>query len=312
MRISVVIPALNEASALPGLLEALLGQTSQPDEIIVVDAESTDRTSEVVTQCAQDGVLVRCIKGHRGGCGIGRNIGIKAARNDWIVLLDCGMLPPSSWLASLEAMHRQTGAPAVFGTCQYIPETVFQQALCAVAWGRRPVPVVPCSLINRSVFEAIGYFREDLEAVEDQEWTQRFMEHFRNRRVMLEPVTPHYDVPTQVSVVRRKWLLYHQCAVRAGALRRDQVLYLGGAAFVVVLATTFWQALIPLACLYGGLRGVYLPVARGTALSWLVRPSHFLCVMGLVSLMDTMKVLGFVMGRCQLACGYVCKRTDNR
>lgn len=300
MHVSVVIPALNEEKALPGLLEALLAQTCRPDEIIVVDAESTDRTSDIVTQWAQSGSSVRCIKGRRGGCGIGRNIGIKAARNDWIVLLDCGMLPPSSWLASLEAMHHQAGAPAVFGTCQYIPETVFQQALCAVAWGRRPVPVVPCSLINRSVFESIGYFREDLEAVEDQEWTQRFLEYFGNRCVMLEPVTPHYDVPTQVSVVSRKWLLYHQCAVRAGVLRRDQILYLGGTAFVAVLAATFWQAVVPLACMYGAVRGVYLPVVRGTALSWLIRPSHFLRVIGLASLMDMMKVLGFLLGRYRL------------
>ena len=118
--------------------------------------------------------------------------------------------------------------------------------------------------------------------------------------MMLEPVTPHYDVPSQLSVVRRKWLLYYQCAVRAGALKRDQLLYLGGAAFVVVLAATFWQVLIPLVFIYGVFRGVYLPVARGTALNWLIRPSHFLCVMGLASLMDTMKVLGFLMGRFQL------------
>jgi glycosyltransferase involved in cell wall biosynthesis len=308
MRISVVIPALNEEAALPGLLEALLGQTRCPDEIIVVDAESTDRTSAILARWAQSGSPVRYITGRRGGCGIGRNIGIKAARNSWIVLLDCGMLPPLSWLASLEAMHYQTGAPAIFGTCQYIPRTVFQRALCAVAWGSRPVPVVPCSLIDRSVFEAIGYFREDLEAVEDQEWTQRFLGHFGSRCVMLEPVTPHYDVPSQVSVVRRKWLLYYQCAVRAGALRRDQVLYLGGAAFVIVLAATFWQVVIPLIFTYGALRGVYLPVARGTTFNWLIRPSHFLRVIGLASLMDAMKVLGFLMGRYQLVCGYVSQK----
>lgn len=308
MRISVVIPALNEEEALPGMLEALLAQTCRPDEIIVVDAESTDRTPDILAQWAQNGAPVRCIMGRRGGCGIGRNIGIKAARNSWIVLLDCGMLPPPSWLASLEAMHRQTGAPAVFGTCQYIPKTVFQRALCAVAWGNRPVPVVPCSLIDRSVFEAIGYFREDLEAVEDQEWTQRFLGHFGSRCVMVEPVTPHYDVPSQVSVVRRKWLLYHQCAVRAGALKRDQVLYLGGTACVVVLASMFWQVIVPMVFMYGALRWVYLPVVRGATFNWLIRPSHFLRVIGLASLMDTMKVLGFLVGRYQLVCGYVSQK----
>lgn len=303
-----MIPALNEEAALPALLQALLGQTLQPDEIIVVDAASTDRTSDIVTQWAQNGAPVRCIMGRRGGCGIGRNIGIKAARNSWIVLLDCGMLPPPSWLASLEAMHHRTGSLAVFGTCQYIPKTVFQRALCAVTWGSRPVPVVPCSLIDQSVFEAIGNFREDLEAVEDQEWMHRFLRRFGSRCVMVDPVTPHYDVPVQVSVVRRKWLLYYQCAVRAGALRRDQVLYLGGAAFVIVLAATFWQVVIPLILMYGALRGVYLPVARGTTLNWLIRPSHFLRVIGLASLMDMLKVLGFLMGRYQLVCGHVSQK----
>jgi hypothetical protein len=125
---------------------------------------------------------------------------------------------------------------------------------------------------------------------------------------MLEPVTPHYDVPTQVSVVRKKWLLYHQCAVRAGALKRDQVLYLGGAGVGVVLVATVWQALVPLLLMYGALRWVYLPVARGTNLNWLMRPSHFLRVIGLASLMDSMKVLGFLIGRYQLVCRYVSQK----
>src|SRR3989442_7278570 len=162
MQISVVIPALNEEKALPGLLEALLRQTRLPEEIIVVDADSTDRTAGIVEEWRRRGHPVRCLKGRRGGCGIGRNIGIQAAKSEWIVILDCGMVPIPSWLAALEETHKRTGAPAVFGTCLYKPASPFQKALCTVAWGGRPVPVVPCSLIHRSVFEAIGLFREDL------------------------------------------------------------------------------------------------------------------------------------------------------
>jgi glycosyltransferase involved in cell wall biosynthesis len=296
MRISVVIPALNEEAALPGLLEASLGQTRCPDEIIVVDAESTDRTSDIVAQWAQSGSPVRCIKGRRGGCGIGRNIGIKAARNSWIVLLDCGMLPPSSWLALLEAMHHQTGAPAVFGTCQYIPETVFQRSLCAVAWGSRPVPVVPCALFHRSVFEAIGLFREDLEAVEDREWINRFLRHYGSLCVMQEAVTPHLDIPDDIKSVYKKWFLYSHCAVRAGVLRGAQVLYLIGVPLSLFILAYSWQAALGLILLYGGIRGIWLPLANGTPLAWLIKPANLARVSTIASVIDIAKALGFAAG----------------
>ena len=90
MDIAVVIPALNEEAALPGLLEALLKQTLRPDEILVVDAGSADRTVEIVQEWGRKDRSIRCLKGRRGGCGIGRNIGIQAAKCEWVVILDCG------------------------------------------------------------------------------------------------------------------------------------------------------------------------------------------------------------------------------
>ncbi len=47
MKASVVIPALNEERYLGGLLSDLAAQTRPPDEVMVVDAGSTDRSAEV-------------------------------------------------------------------------------------------------------------------------------------------------------------------------------------------------------------------------------------------------------------------------
>lgn len=46
-KISVIIPARNEEKNLPALLESIRKQTLMPDEIIVVDDHSVDRTAEV-------------------------------------------------------------------------------------------------------------------------------------------------------------------------------------------------------------------------------------------------------------------------
>lgn len=45
--ISVIIPTMNAEQYMKPLLDALKGQTLQPDEIIVVDSESDDRTVEI-------------------------------------------------------------------------------------------------------------------------------------------------------------------------------------------------------------------------------------------------------------------------
>jgi len=300
MQISVVIPALNEEKALPGLLEALLRQTRLPGEIIVVDADSTDRTAGIVEEWGRRGHPVRCLKGRRGGCGIGRNIGIQAAKCEWIVILDCGMVPIPSWLAGLEETQKRTGAQAVFGTCAYKPVSSFQKALCAVAWGERPVPVVPCALFHGSVFETIGLFREDLEAVEDREWFKRFLRRYGCLCVMQEAITPHLDIPVDLRRVLRKWFLYSHCAVRAGVLRGAQILYLLGVPLSLFILAYSWPAALGLLLLYTGIRGIWLPLARGTALAWLMKPANFARVFMIACSIDIAKALGFAAGRYSL------------
>lgn len=49
-RISIVIPTLNEAAYLSTLLDSLKTQTFRGFEIIVADANSTDRTREIALE----------------------------------------------------------------------------------------------------------------------------------------------------------------------------------------------------------------------------------------------------------------------
>ena len=44
--ISLIIPTLNAAEYMPGLIDILGRQTRKPDEIIVIDSESEDATVE--------------------------------------------------------------------------------------------------------------------------------------------------------------------------------------------------------------------------------------------------------------------------
>lgn len=47
LTVSVIIPAFNESKNLPVIMKALSEQTVKPLQIIVIDNNSTDNTSEV-------------------------------------------------------------------------------------------------------------------------------------------------------------------------------------------------------------------------------------------------------------------------
>ena len=92
MRLSVVIPALNEERLLGQLLSDLQRQSRGPDEIIVVDAGSTDATVDIAGR--SQGVVV--LHGEPP-IARGRNLGGFSAKGDLIIFLDADIRLPETF-----------------------------------------------------------------------------------------------------------------------------------------------------------------------------------------------------------------------
>lgn len=80
---SVIIPAYNGERFIRAAIESVQAQTLPVSEIIVVDDGSTDRTAEIAESL---GAVV--IRQPNGGVSAARNVGIRAATQPWIALLD--------------------------------------------------------------------------------------------------------------------------------------------------------------------------------------------------------------------------------
>ncbi len=85
MDISVVIPTFNRAHLLSRAIESVLAQSRPATEIIIVDDGSTDDTRALIT-----GKFSGCryLYQENKGVSVARNLGIRAARSEWIALLD--------------------------------------------------------------------------------------------------------------------------------------------------------------------------------------------------------------------------------
>lgn len=98
--ISLVIPAYNRGSLIAQTLDSALRQTAPFFEIIVVDDGSSDNTEQVLAQYAD---RVRTIRVANGGVQRARNLGVDAARGEYVALCDSDDLLEQDYVAVLTA-----------------------------------------------------------------------------------------------------------------------------------------------------------------------------------------------------------------
>lgn len=101
VRFSVVMPLYNKAAHVRDAIDSVRAQSHPPDEIVVVDNRSTDGSRDIVA--AIDDPRIRLLDLSIPGPGgyAGRNMGVHAARGEWIAFLDADDLWADNHLALL-------------------------------------------------------------------------------------------------------------------------------------------------------------------------------------------------------------------
>ena len=100
MRVSVIVPVLNEREAVGPLVKALLAQTRPPDELVIADGGSDDGTREILEELAGSHPVLMVIDGP-GPIAANRNAAIRAATGAVIACTDAGCMPEPGWLEAL-------------------------------------------------------------------------------------------------------------------------------------------------------------------------------------------------------------------
>lgn len=98
MKVSVVIPVYNEEKYIASCLESLMQQTQKPDEIIVVDNNSTDKTVDI----AKTFPGVRIVKEKKQGMTPARNAGFNSAQYEIIARTDADTKVTKNWIERIQ------------------------------------------------------------------------------------------------------------------------------------------------------------------------------------------------------------------
>lgn len=98
MKISVIVPAYNEEKYIARTLESLSNQLEKPDEVIVVDNNSTDQTRQIVEKFP----FVKILSESKQGMIHARNAGCDAAQSEIIARCDADTILPENWIAHIK------------------------------------------------------------------------------------------------------------------------------------------------------------------------------------------------------------------
>lgn len=114
-KISVVIPAYNVQDYIEETLLTVFTQTVKPDEIVVVDDASKDRTNWIIEKVFEENrgtvpMLQLITQNENHGIGVSRQLGVNNASGDYIAFLSADDLYQPNFLeSSLPFLDGETG-----------------------------------------------------------------------------------------------------------------------------------------------------------------------------------------------------------
>src|SRR3990170_1428898 len=182
MKVSVCITVLNEEGSVGELLDSLLSQTKKPDEIIIVDGGSKDKTVELIRHYQKKDKRIRLLI-EKGSTAHGRNTAIKTAKFPVIASTDAGCVAKRNWLEKITEPFKYQNVGLVAGFYEMEAQNPMQEAM-NIFHGITPKMYDPIKFLpsarsvafKRSVWVDVGGYSEKFEkAGEDTEFFYRLV-----------------------------------------------------------------------------------------------------------------------------------------
>jgi glycosyltransferase involved in cell wall biosynthesis len=191
--VSVVIPTRNEIRFIDRCLRSIFSADPVPGtmEVIVVDGMSEDGTRAILAEWARRQPNLLILDNPQRIVPTAMNIGIRAARGQWIIRIDAHSEFPSDYLKRCLDLSKRTGMDNVGGSVVTLPGSESRaarliQALTTHSFGvgnsgfrigarAGRADTVPFGCYRRAIFRRIGFYDERLVRNQDYELNARLI-----------------------------------------------------------------------------------------------------------------------------------------
>ena len=175
IKVSLICTLKNEEASIKEFIDSLLSQSRPPDEIIIVDGGSTDKTAEVIQSYIENDAPIKLIIEDGANIAEGRNIAIKNAKYDIIASTDAGCRIDENWLQNLvRPFEKDLNVDVVSGVYESFGETTFERCVAELTGGNVDawtaenfLPSSRSIAFKKEAWKKVGGYPEFLYMAED-------------------------------------------------------------------------------------------------------------------------------------------------
>lgn len=221
MSVSLVLTVLNEGQHIRRLLDSILTQTRKPDQVVVCDGGSSDKTLQIVHEYTCN-LPMQIVQAPGTNISEGRNIAISTAKGDIIAVTDSGVRLDPSWLHHLMKQFEDENVVLAAGFYVADPETLFEIAMGATVLPsvedvdpKRFLPSSRSVAFRKNAWEAVGGYPEWLKYSEDVVFDLRVRDKFGPFAFTPDAIV-HFRPRTSLCAFARQYHNYAMGDGRAG------------------------------------------------------------------------------------------------
>jgi len=199
MKVNIIMAAFNQWDMSERSIKSILKNTNLDYRLIFINNGSTDNTHDMFMEKFSDNDNITYLRAEKnGGCGIGRNIGLRKLDDDceFVILVDNDIYAPDGWAEKMVAVmtaHPKLGiggaATNFAGTPQLIPnvppletDEEIEEYSRNHSFPKEFIIVPPrwtvigfCQIVRRELYDTVGLFDEEfkLYGCEDNDFCLR-------------------------------------------------------------------------------------------------------------------------------------------
>lgn len=187
-KVSIVVLTKNSAATVRKTLDSVFNQTRKPDEVVVVDGNSSDGTLNIVKQYP-----VKLLSEPGLGFGYARNVGVKNSSGEIIFFIDSDCYAEPQWIEKMLPHFQDSEIAGVTGPTRLWNTHHGVARFLACVGGRMDMPssrmffeIAPTMnlAVRKEEVLKVGGFDETLVRCEDTDLTFKLT---REKKIVYEP-----------------------------------------------------------------------------------------------------------------------------
>jgi glycosyltransferase involved in cell wall biosynthesis len=176
MKTSFISTVFNEEKNIEKFLNSIIAQTKKPDEAIIVDGGSKDKTYDILKKYSKKYKWIKIFQEKGANIAKGRNIAISKAKGEIILVSDAGCIIDNDWVKN--TLKYFPNADVVAGSYKAITKNDFEyfQSLIVIKKVNRPARMSSRNVaFKKKCWKEVGEYPEKSLTGEDNRLVIEFI-----------------------------------------------------------------------------------------------------------------------------------------